>query len=205
MRTFLTFLVVATVFTPLSMAKTSYLTNANVEYPSIASTPLNSCLLCHTSANPFSNSARNSYGQDYDGANGNFSAIEGTDSDGDTFTNLEEITAFTFPGDADSFPVVTGTLKVKSPNGGETWTQGTRTVVKWSSTGDIGPDVRIELWQSGQKVRNLKGTTPNDGKQKVKVPASVAAGQGYSVKVVSISDTSISDTSNATFSIVAGP
>jgi hypothetical protein len=35
-----------------------------------------------------------------------FTGIEGQDSDGDGFTNLEEINALTFPGDPTDYPVI---------------------------------------------------------------------------------------------------
>ena len=58
------------------------------------------CMLCHTSG-----FGLNSYGDDLDQANNNFSAIADMDSDGDGRTNLQEILDdCTLPGDGTSVP-----------------------------------------------------------------------------------------------------
>jgi hypothetical protein len=69
-----------------------------------------SCTYCHPGGNT---SQFNSYGSDFRDAylaSGNatnaFTAIEPLDSDGDSFTNIDEITARTLPYDAASVPVV---------------------------------------------------------------------------------------------------
>ena len=66
-----------------------------------AGTALNSCTLCHPGG---STGQLNAYGTAYKNSNYNFAAIENIDSDGDGYTNLAEITARTFPGDATSHP-----------------------------------------------------------------------------------------------------
>ncbi|MCC6797991.1 MAG: hypothetical protein IT366_22955 [Candidatus Hydrogenedentes bacterium] len=180
----------------VASAKSDYLDDAIAEYPSINGTSLDSCSLCHSTG-----TNRNSYGADFDAANRNFAAIENVDSDNDGFDNITEIEALTKPGDANSHPTVQASITVKKPNGGETWTIGTKAQVTWQSTGNVGADVRIELWQNGQKVKTLKGTTPNDGKQRVALKVSLPTGTGFTVKVKSVSDPSIGDESNASFTI----
>lgn len=185
---------------PVALAYEPYLDLAKGTYPSITNTALDSCVLCHL--NPAGGGARNPFGEDFKTHGHSFATIEGLDSDADNFTNMVEIDALTFPGDASSVPAIAGTIKVKKPNGGETWTIGTKALVTWTSTGDIGADVSIELWQNGHKVKKLKGSTPNDGKQKIKLKAGkFTAGDGYTVKVKSVADPSISDESDASFSI----
>ena len=77
--------------------------NARTKYPKIVNTRLDSCSLCHTSNIP----SLNPYGQAYKN-NGRsvaaLGAIESSDSDGDGFTNIQEIMALTFPGDPSDFP-----------------------------------------------------------------------------------------------------
>ena len=58
-----------------------------------------SCRLCHGQSNRL-----NDYGADYRDAGHDFAGIEERDSDGDTFLNLREIQADTFPGDRESVP-----------------------------------------------------------------------------------------------------
>lgn len=58
------------------------------------------CEVCHGT----SKSIRNSYGQDFAKNNHDLANIESLDSDNDGFSNIEEINAKTFPGDASSKP-----------------------------------------------------------------------------------------------------
>lgn len=84
-------------------ANSNDLSNAVSAYPSINGTRLDTCTLCHTSSIP----NLNPFGSAYKNAGRStsaFSAIESTDSDGDGFTNIQEIMALTFPGDASDFP-----------------------------------------------------------------------------------------------------
>lgn len=81
------------------------LSSAVSKYPNIAGSSLQSCDLCHTSSIP----SLNPYGAAYK-ANGRNSAafgmIENQDSDGDGFSNIQEIHSLTFPGNPASFPSV---------------------------------------------------------------------------------------------------
>lgn len=61
----------------------------------------NYCQVCHTSA---SGGPLNKFGNDYQRFNFNISAISTLDSDGDGFTNSEELTKGTLPGDPTSYP-----------------------------------------------------------------------------------------------------
>ncbi len=81
-------------------ASSGYLTNAESTYPNIKGTKLNSCNLCHTASIP----ALNAYGSDFMMNSHNFSAIASLDSDKDGFTNIQEINALTYPGDANDHP-----------------------------------------------------------------------------------------------------
>jgi hypothetical protein len=83
----------------IAYAKSGYLTDFTATYGASAG---GSCLTCHTSG-----STRNAYGSAFGSANHVFAAIEGLDSDGDGFTNIAEINAGTFPGDAASHPAPT--------------------------------------------------------------------------------------------------
>ena len=95
------FFVLAIAMTPVAYAFSTFLADAVAKYPVIAGTDLDNCALCHVSA---ANLALNPYGTDFKANTFNFDAIEGMDSDGDGFTNLVEIMALTFPGDASDFP-----------------------------------------------------------------------------------------------------
>jgi len=81
-------------------ALSSYLATFNTTYGTTA-TALNTCVLCHPGGNTL---VLNPYATDFAAAGHNFAAIENLDSDGDGFTNIQEINARTFPGDPTSFP-----------------------------------------------------------------------------------------------------
>ncbi len=75
---------------------------AEARYPNIANSRIDTCSLCHTSA-----PALNPYGSAYKSAGRNsaaLAAIEPLDSDGDGWTNLQEIIALTFPGNLNDHP-----------------------------------------------------------------------------------------------------
>jgi len=67
-------------------------------YPHAKKSPLRSCTLCHVDG------GYNQYSYDYEDYGYDFEAIEPLDSDGDGFSNIEEINALTFPGDFESYP-----------------------------------------------------------------------------------------------------
>ncbi len=83
----------------ITQAQFADLTAAQTQYSNIAGTALDACGLCHTASFGF-----NDYGLAYVTSGKDFVGIEGQDSDGDGFTNIEEIIALTFPGDASSKP-----------------------------------------------------------------------------------------------------
>ncbi len=95
---------------PSAAAKSGYLANFITTYPPADNTRIDNCLMCHVNASPNSNSARNSYGTAWRNAGKNFQAIEGVDSDGDGFSNLDEINALAYPGNASDKPA--GTVAV---------------------------------------------------------------------------------------------
>ena len=79
-----------------------YLSQFNARYKTQGS-HLDSCLTCHTSQSGGAENM-NPYGKDFGAANHDFGAIEPKDSDGDGFSNVDEIKAGTFPGDPNENP-----------------------------------------------------------------------------------------------------
>ncbi|MCL7412380.1 MAG: PKD domain-containing protein, partial [ANME-2 cluster archaeon] len=84
---------------PQAAAFNSYLSEFNTMYGS-SDADIGVCEVCHGT----SYGIRNSYGQDFANNSHNFVNIESFDSDNDGFSNIEEINARTFPGDASSKP-----------------------------------------------------------------------------------------------------
>ncbi len=93
-------------------------------------------------------------------------------------------------------------LRLLSPNGGEELTRGRNVTVSWSSTGTVGNKIRIELWRRGSLVTVLKAKATNDGAETVMLSASLAAKNGYVIKVYDAKNRSVADTSNKPFRIV---
>ncbi len=114
-----------------AFAVSGYLSNFESTYPAAVGSRIDVCQLCHVNANPNSNSARNAYGTAFRSNSHNFGNVANLDSDGDGFTNLQEITALTFPGNAADKPTpTTGSLTVTilpagAVSAGAQWRVGT--------------------------------------------------------------------------------
>ncbi len=92
--------------TPAS-ATPSFLGVAESQYPFIVGSRIDTCTLCHMSTGSPSASNLNPYGTAFlnNGLNAAaLVAIENMDSDGDGFTNIQELRALTFPGDPNDHP-----------------------------------------------------------------------------------------------------
>ena len=95
-------------FSGIVYASSGYLNNAttgfSATYPN-ASSSLKTCTVCHTSTG--GSAPTNPYGKAYGNNGHSFAAIASLDSDGDGFSNVTEINAGYFPGDAASHPPTT--------------------------------------------------------------------------------------------------
>ena len=77
------------------------------------------------------------------------------------------------------FTIQAPTLTVESPNGGETWYGGETQSITWSTDGDVGAEVKIELWAGGALDRVLAWVVAaGDGSYSWAIPSDVAAGCG---------------------------
>ena len=91
-------------------------------------------------------------------------------------------------------------LKVSTPNGGESWTTGKSYDLKWSK-GKAGAKVKIELLKSGKASLTISKKTKNDGKHKWKIPSTVKTGSKYKIKITSSTKKTINDSSDSNFTI----
>jgi len=89
---------------------------------------------------------------------------------------------------------------VSLPNGGESWSTGKKYAIKWAK-GNAGKFVKIQLLKSGKHHKWITKKTRNDGKHPWKVPDSVTTGSAYTVKITSRTKKTVTDTSNANFTI----
>ncbi len=92
-------------------AKSSYQSALRTSYPTLSGTKMDSCQTCHTNNVP----DLNPYGQAYRDNGHNFLALELLDSDGDGWSNIDEIRAVTFPGDRADHPPAGATATPTSP------------------------------------------------------------------------------------------
>ncbi len=125
----------------VAQAQFADLTAAQTQYSNIVGTALDACGLCHTATFGF-----NDYGLAYVTSGKDFAGIEGQDSDGDGFTNIEEIMALTFPGDASSKPSVPTPTPTPLPSG--------NVVVSISgpSSASVGDEFEVEIVAQGADV-----------------------------------------------------
>ncbi len=93
-------------------------------------------------------------------------------------------------------------LTVTSPNGGETWAAGTMNVVTWTS--DVVGNVRIVLLKNGVQYTLIASAVPNTGTFNWLIPAGLASGADYTVRISSCINPLINDVSNANFTINGG-
>ncbi len=77
---------------------------AESTYPQIVGSRIDTCVLCHTNSIPTLNPFGAAYKAGGRGLASSLHAIENVDSDGDGWTNLQEINALTFPGNAADHP-----------------------------------------------------------------------------------------------------
>ncbi|MCK5058031.1 MAG: hypothetical protein KAT34_15360 [Candidatus Aminicenantes bacterium] len=106
--------------------------------------------------------------------------------------------------DSDLFTPIPGTLRLMSPNGGETWSIGAPQDITWDTTGVVG-NVLIALYKDGSpvgmiadEVDSSTGTYPwtagsYDG-------GTAAPGTGYTIKIKEIG-MPVSDTGDSSFTL----
>jgi hypothetical protein len=102
-----------------------------------------------------------------------------------------------------NFSITGGTITVTSPNGGETWVEGTTDTIKWTSSNYTG-NVTIEInrsYPTGSWAA-LATNVPNNGVYPRNVPTGVSSTARIRVRGASRSD--IYDISDANFSITGG-
>lgn len=97
-------------------------------------------------------------------------------------------------------------VTVVAPNGGEIWNAGSTRTIQWTYTGNVGPNVRIELLQNGVFSRMIAASVPvgagGNGSYVWTLPArGMAAGSTFAVRVTSTTNGAITDMSDAFFTI----
>jgi hypothetical protein len=124
--------------------------------------------------------------------------VSETDEDGGPSDVSDDVFSIVSP--------VSGSITLRSPNGGETWVAGSSQVIKWNSTGDIN-NVTIQYsTDNGTTWKTIAQTTTNNGSYNWVVPDTVS--DRCLVRVTANDndlDPKPSDVSDAVFSIVLPP
>ncbi len=94
------------------------------------------------------------------------------------------------------------TITVTSPNGGESWATGSMHDITWTSTGDVGSNVKIELLKGSTVFRTLANTL-NDGSCSWTLLDAEGSGSDYRVRITSSTNPAVTDTSNDYFTITS--
>jgi hypothetical protein len=106
-----------------------------------------------------------------------------------------------------SAPTPTPSITVTSPNGGEIWKRGTPHTITWKYTGNPGPYVKIELLKGGTPVGTATYSTSlgsgGIGSYLWKISSERAPGTDYRIRVTSVSQPTVYDTSNGDFTIIS--
>ena len=99
-----------------------------------------------------------------------------------------------------NFTIGAATLTVITPNGGENWYIGGTYPITWIDA--VAQSVRIELWKGG--VFNSLISNSANGPYNWTIPAAIAPGTDYKVKVISLTATGSYDFSDNNFTISQG-
>jgi hypothetical protein len=114
-------------------------------------------------------------------------------------TNASQGYGLVLSGTADS----TNTISLNSPNGGEIFYHDSSYPVTWVS--NVAGNVSIQLLKGGSLHSVISANEANDGSFTWAIPSSLTAATDYTIRVSSVSNSSLSDTSAAPFSIAVNP
>jgi hypothetical protein len=100
----------------------------------------------------------------------------------------------------------TAGITVTSPNGGESWAQGTTQTITWDAVGEMGSNVKIELLK-GESASTIKSSTSNSGSYSWTINRKQSLADNYKIRITSVNAKRqtypiYTDTSDNTFSIV---
>ena len=97
-----------------------------------------------------------------------------------------------------SFQTVAPMIKVTAPNGGEAWQRGLKYFIQWQD--DIAENVVIDLYKSGVFLTSLATNAPT-GAYLWQVGLDLVPGDDYSIKISSVTNGALFDTSDMPFNI----
>jgi uncharacterized protein (DUF362 family) len=116
--------------------------------------------------------------------------------------------------EAKMVPILSGeesanNLLISFPNGSEVWQNGTSQTIRWTYAGSAGPSVKIELLKGGIVKRVIASSATigknGSGSYAWRVPSNLAKGSDYAIRITSVQNNSITDTSDNYFTITGPP
>ena len=94
-------------------------------------------------------------------------------------------------------------VSVTSPNGGESWAEGSAHTISWNSSNCSG-NVSINLYRNGSYCSTIASSTPDNGSYVWQVEQCNGNETGYKIRVTNLASGDY-DESNSNFSIPGGP
>ena len=88
------------------------------------------------------------------------------------------------------------------PDGGELWEQNSTHTVTWDD--NLDEKVKMDLYKGGALNLTITDSTESDGSYDWDIPLDQEVGDDYSIKITSVDDATVTDESNAYFSIITG-
>ncbi len=90
-------------------------------------------------------------------------------------------------------------ITITSPSTGLIYSKGDHRAIRWTSTGNVGTNVKIQLLRSGNIIKTISNNTVNDGSFSWTVP-SVLRSNDYQIKMTSMTN-SLCTCVSSTFTI----
>jgi C1A family cysteine protease len=107
-----------------------------------------------------------------------------------------------YSDDSDLFAVTVTppAITMTAPVAGANWAVGTLHAITWTKAGALDANVKIELFKGGVKALAIAASTANDGSLDWTVPATLADGNDYIVRVTTLDDAVSADSGAFTIS-----
>jgi uncharacterized delta-60 repeat protein len=122
---------------------------------------------------------------------------------GDYKVRITSTTSSTITDSSDAnFAIAAPFVTVTTPNGGEQWQRGTSQIITWTSGGVT--NVKIELLKGTSVNLTITSSIPAaNGSYNWTVPSAQTIGTDYKIRITSTAASTVTDSSNASFSIFA--
>ncbi|MFH1194362.1 MAG: LamG-like jellyroll fold domain-containing protein [bacterium] len=101
------------------------------------------------------------------------------------------------------FTITTGTIRVKTPNGGESWAASTKNSITWTSVNVDNIKIEYTTNNGGEWIEIIASTPAAAGSYQWTVPNTPAS--SCKVRISNVDNVAIIDASNKTFTIEAAP